>query len=191
MPLTKSHVLAVILISFSSSALSQDNTEPMSVADKIRMAEFINGESINSDKAAVSAQRISNENEVRRLKIEAKALDSQLSMSVTEIEQMKTELDRYRLLLSGARSTNEQPQSNQAPMRTPRLSMKVLNILSGENITTRARVAVLAEDGSTQAEFQLKKGSSVQGWSVDSITPNSIIVSKNGQQHTYGSDGIM
>ena len=191
MPLTKSHVLAVVLIAYSSTAMSQDNTEPMSVADKIRMAEFISGESIISDKAAAEAQRISNENEVRRLKIEARTLDSELDLSVTEIEQMKTELDRYRQLLNGTQSAKEQPQLVQASMSAPPLNLKVLNILSGENISTRARVAVLAEDGSTQAEFQLKKGSSVQGWSVDSITSNTIIVSKNGRRHTYGSDGLM
>jgi hypothetical protein len=191
MPLTKSHVLAVVLIAYSSTAMSQDNTEPMSVADKIRIAEFISGESIISDKAAAEAQRISNENEVRRLKIEARTLDSELDLSVTEIEQMKTELDRYRQLLNGTQSAKEQPQLVQASMSAPPLNLKVLNILSGENISTRARVAVLAEDGSTQAEFQLKKGSSVQGWSVDSITSNTIIVSKNGRRQTYGSDGLM
>lgn len=191
MPLTKPRILAAVLITFTSAVLAQDAPEPLTVAGKILMAEFITGEALKSDKAAIESERIGNENEVRRLKIEAKNLDSQLSTSMTEIDQMRAELDRYRRLLIGAKSTNESPRLTPDPMRAAPLNLRVLNILSGENISTRARVMVLDENASAQGEFQVKEGGSVQGWSVESITPNSIIVTKDGQRFTYGRDGIM
>ena len=161
-----------------------------SVADRVNTARRINTSALKSQLATTESERLAAENEVRRMMIDARELESQLNTSLSEIERLRQENQRYQRMLSGA---NNQAQDRQQTQKTtePPLDMRVVNILKGEGITTRARVMVMAQDGSPQGEFQVKEDGSIQGWRVERINQNTIRVSKDGRDFTYGSDGIM
>lgn len=160
------------------------------VADRIETAQKINTSALKSQLATKESERLAAENEVRRMMIQARELESQLNTSLSEVERLRQENERYQRMLSGG---NNQRQSTQQTQKTtePPLDMRVVNILKGDGITTRARVMVMAQDGSPQGEFQVKEGGSIQGWRVDRINQNTIRVKKDGRDFTYGSDGIM
>jgi hypothetical protein len=196
MPSTKSYLFAVALLTATSPlALSQEAPGVLTVAEKIALAEQIAGESMRSKKAEMESNRLANENEVARMRIEERNLRAELSTSETEIQQMRSQLETYRQLINSNRSAQNQSESTrsqrrQQPAALP-LNMRVLNILSGDNVTTRARVVVLSENGSAKGEFQIKEGGSIQGWNVDRIDGNSIQISKGSEVFIYGSDGMM
>jgi hypothetical protein len=159
------------------------------------MAQRINDEKLRSELAAQESERLSAENEVIRMQIQLRELRSQKETSLTDIEKMKQELQRYQRLLANSATIAQRTETTVSPRSQvttePPLNMRLLNVLKGEGISTRARVVVLGDNGASQGEFQVKEGSSIQGWTIESINQNTIQVTKNGESYTYGSDGMM
>lgn len=186
----------VIAFAFSGSLSAQQVSEKkLTVAEKIEIAQRINDEKLRSELAAQSSERLASENEVLRMQIELRDLQSRKNTSLSEIEEMKQELQRYQRLLANSSTTAQRAETTESPRSKvttePPLNMRLLNVLKGEGITTRARVVVLGNNGASQGEFQVKEGSSIQGWTIESINQNTIQVTKNGETYTYGSDGMM
>jgi len=204
MHLSKGLLLSVIFVAsvFGGGAHAQSpNGEPLkiggegdgeTVAERIRLAKRINAEIMNSKLAATKSERLAAENEVQRMMIEARDLASRMNTSASEVDQLRQENERFRRLLS-SQSNRSDEDSTPAPQTTsePPINIRVLNVLQGEGITTRARIMVMGEDGSPQGQFQIKEGSSVQGWNVERIDQNTIRVSKNGEEYTYGGNGLL
>lgn len=191
----RNYAVATALIFVSASLSAQDNEAiQVTVGDKVVMAKQINAEVMRARLAEKEASRRVQENEVVRQKLQARDLQSQLDTSQSEIAELRSRLSRYEKLLSNNRNDQQQPSQRSTPRETqsePPLNMRVLNILRGEGITTRARVVVIGDDGSAKGEFQVKDGSAIQGWKVQAINANSIEVTKSGKSFTYGSDGVM
>ncbi|WP_138437896.1 hypothetical protein [Marinobacter shengliensis] len=189
---TNFFVLFILLMLSSTTLVAQEqDRKPVTVGDKVDMAKKINAEIMRTDLAEKMAQKLVQENEVRRQKLQARDLESQLNTSQSEIDELRSRLARYETLISNSQGKQNQSSGRRAAPSIPPLNMRVLNILRGEGITTRARVVVLGDDGASQGEFQVKIGGAIQGWRVDSINANSIEVSKGGQSFTYGKDGMM
>lgn len=189
---TNFFVPAILLMLSSTALIAQEQgAQPATVGDKVDMAKQINAEMMRTDLAEKQAQKLIQENEVRRQKLQARDLESQLNTSQSEIDELRSRLARYETLLSNSQGNRQQSSSRRAAPSIPPLNMRVLNILRGEGVTTRARVVVLGDDGSSQGEFQVKNGGAIQGWKVKSINANSVEVSKGGQSFTYGKDGMM
>ena len=189
---TNLFVPAIVLMLSSTALIAQEQGfQPATVGDKVDMAKQINAEMMRTDLAEKQAQKLIQENEVRRQKLQARDLESQLNTSQSEIDELRSRLARYETLISNSQGNRKQSSSRRTAPSIPPLNMRVLNILRGEGVTTRARVVVLGDDGSSQGEFQVKIGGAIQGWKVKTISANSIEVSKGGQSFTYGKDGMM
>jgi septal ring factor EnvC (AmiA/AmiB activator) len=189
-------VASIFAFAFSTSLFAQQSPQArLSVAEKIEMAQRINDEKLRSELAAQESERLSAENEVIRMQIQLRELRSQKETSLTDIEKMKQELQRYQRLLANSATIAQRTETTVSPRSQvttePPLNMRLLNVLKGEGISTRARVVVLGDNGASQGEFQVKEGSSIQGWTIESINQNTIQVTKNGESYTYGSDGMM
>ncbi|WP_372997387.1 hypothetical protein [Marinobacter sp.] len=197
MHFSKAALLASVFGFAFSGLLSaqQSGNSAMTVADKIEMAQRINDERMRSELATQESERLAAENEVLRMKIELRDLEAKKSTSISEIEEMRAQIQRYKRLLANSATNAQRTDQTVSPRskatKEPPLNMRLLNVLKGEGISTRARVVVLGDNGSAQGEFQVKEGSSIQGWTIESINQNSIQVTKNGDSYTYGSDGMM
>ncbi len=187
--------MALGLVFWASSPLAgqideQTGESALTVSERITMAGQINAEIMQSKLAEAKAEKLANQNEVSRMEIAGRDLANQKNTSKSEIDELRAQLGQYQQLFE-----NRQPSapSNIDTGRTgpAPINMRVLNILKGDGITSRARVVVLKADGSVSGEFQVKEGNSIQGWNVETINSNTVDIARDGKTLTFGNDGLL